>query len=275
MPDANFLKYNIRMKNHLQRLVFVAALFIITVLGGGCASPEKVVYFQDKSNSENVLSIKSRSLVYGPNDLLGITITTLDQEAVKPFTKSVQQQLRTNDKEEYLINSRGTIFFPGLGELKVQGLTRLEVVDLFKERLQPFLKDVIVDVQLLNFKFTVLGEVSKPGTHFVKGERLTVLEALGLAGESLPTGVRNNILVIRTNSDKITEHRIDLTDRNVIMSEAYYLQQNDVIYVQPNKGGVNASASKNNLLLRSNLGVISSVITSLVSLVVLFITLNR
>ena len=135
----------------------------------------------------------------------------------------------------YLVNSHGEIDFPVLGKLQVAGLTRSELTDLMTEKISVYVKSPIITIQIRNFKVSVLGEVNKPGTVNVPNERLSVLDALGMAGDLTIYGNRSNVLLIRDNNGKKEYHRFDLTSAETLTSPYYYLQQNDVLYVEPNK----------------------------------------
>ncbi|MGB2274057.1 MAG: polysaccharide biosynthesis/export family protein, partial [Flavicella sp.] len=167
--------------------------------------------------------------------------------------------------QTYLIAKDGSIEFPQLGKLYVAGLSRLEAIAMLKEKLIPYLVDPVVNIQLLNFKVTILGEVKKPGSYTVQNERITVLEALGLAGDLSIFGERHNVLLIRETEKGKEYKRIDLTSRDFFDSAYYYLQQNDVIYVEPNKPRINSSANS------STTGVLISITSILITIATLVI----
>jgi polysaccharide biosynthesis/export protein len=256
-----------RFRNQMHRCFVIVGSALLL---GACASPQKIIYFQDKVGSASHADTgKTNSLVYAPNDILGITVSALDADAIKPFNKIATENAAENTGEGYLINAKGMIVFPVLGELKVAGLTRTEVAALITDKLLAYVKDVVVDVQLLNFKITILGAVNKPGNYVVTGEKLTIIQAIGMAGDLSITGVRENIVVFREEAGKQKEYRVDITSKDIFASAVYNLHPNDVIYVEPNKGGINASAANNSILVRTNLSLLSSVITTIVSLIVL------
>jgi polysaccharide export outer membrane protein len=136
----------------------------------------------------------------------------------------------------YIIDINGNINFPGLGFVKVAGLTRLQAVEFLQKQLEVYVEDVVVNIQLMNFKYTVLGQVKAPGVQSVPvgTERLTILEAIAKAGDLQITGLRNNVLLIREVNGQRVEYRLDLTSKDLYQSPAYYIRQNDVIYVEPN-----------------------------------------
>jgi polysaccharide export outer membrane protein len=160
----------------------------------------------------------------------------------------------------YLINSDGFIDFPIIGKIKLSGLTRQEAIDTLKVRLNSFIQDPVIIIRMLNYKVTVLGEVQNPGTFTIPNERITLLEAIGIAGDLEITAKRNNILVLREVDGKLTETRIDLTKKDVFNSSVYYLQQNDVIYIEPNRVKMN-SALYNTANVSTGISIISLLVT--------------
>jgi polysaccharide export outer membrane protein len=164
----------------------------------------------------------------------------------------------------YLIDAEGNVQLPGLGTVQLAGLNRMEATAMLQDKISAFVDNPVVNIQILNFKVTILGEVMQPGTYRIPNERMTILEAIGLAGDLKMTGVRTNVLVIRDNDGSKHEYRVDLTDTAVFNSPAYYLQQNDVVYVEPN-----AAARTNASIWRAT----GSVFISLASLIVTTIVL--
>lgn len=243
-----------------------------------CTSKKNLVYFQG-SDSQSADVNKNYSPVLRSDDLLSITVMGLDADAVKPFNLPVS--LLNNNivgsytqgnptQPGYLIDASGNIDFPVIGKIKVGGLTRDAAVELIKLKLDNkkdsvFVKNPNVNIRILNYKVTVLGEVRNPGTFTIPNERITLPEALGIAGDLMITGVRKNVLVIRDVDGKKTETRIDLTSKNIFSSPVYYLSQNDVVYVEPNRARINSS-----VVNTSNVSLVVSVISLLVTMAVLF-----
>jgi polysaccharide export outer membrane protein len=172
-----------------------------------------------------------------------------DMESLAPFqffyssnTQGGQGNMMQNPQMmggaglSYVIDINGNINFPVLGFVKLAGLTRLEAVEFLQKQLQVYVQDVVVNIQLMNFKFTVLGQVKAPGVQMVPvgTERLTILEAIAKAGDLQITGLRNNVLLVRELNGQRTEYRLDLTSKDLYSSPAYYIRQNDIIYVEPN-----------------------------------------
>lgn len=248
---------------------FLLPLIAIIMLTS-CGSRKNIVYFQDEPLQESVLMSAPKELIYKPDDILTINVTALDPETVAPFNLTmVSGGDATNPlggggrrQQTYLVDYDGNIEFPVLGTLKIEGLTRTELTDLLTKRISEYVTNPIVNVRLANFTVTILGEVQKRGTFTIPDERITILEALGMAGDLTIFGRRKNILLIREVDGKKKYSKIDLTTVNVVNSPVYYLQQNDVIYVEPNNARIRASSyNQNNSVLISAIGTLTTIIT--------------
>ena len=221
---------------------------MLVCLLGACASPKDVVYLQDaKVNSRVKAALQYRTVIH-VDDLLSIVVSCDDIEAALPFNTPMiglgQNNTRSGNEQlyGYLVATDGTIDFPVLGKIKVEGLSRTELAAKLKEELSGYLKNPI---QYLNFKVTVLGEVKAPGSYKVNSERVSIFDALGMAGDLQINGKRKNVLVMREEGDEKVFAQLDLTSEKIIHSPFFYLQQNDVVYVEPNKArivGGNAGA---------------------------------
>lgn len=238
-----------------------------------CKAPKDVVYFQESQNLEQIVSKNKQMTTYKVNDIIGIKVAAPDAETALPFnpgSSSISSESTTQNtsisstRPTYLIDAAGMIEFPVLGELKVAGLTSVEVKEMIKEKLKVYINDPIVSVRLENFKVTILGEVNNPGPFNIANERITLLEAIGLAGDLGIKGKRTNITVIREQDDVQTVHKVDLTSKEIFNSPVYYLAQNDVVYVEPNESQIKTSKNNNwpRILtsVTSVLGIIISVI---------------
>ena len=188
-----------------------------------------------------------KGIIIQPQDQLSIIVTSRDPRMATPFNLSVStfytgSELSASSGASqritgYVVSNEGDIDFPSLGELHVAGLNRWQLQDLIKERLADsgLLKDAVVTVEFLNFKISVLGEVTAPGTYSVTGDKITILQALALARDLTIYGQRENVQVIREQNGRRQIFKMDLTRTDIFTSEAYYLQQNDVVYVTPSK----------------------------------------
>lgn len=250
------------MKEKFSKLFYIILGFYFLT---GCASREKIVYFQG-----DLEAIEKQSEQYSPkiqsDDLLVITISARDFEATKPFNQ-VNYYYQSADEvrlQNYLVDEEGFIEYPVLGRVKLGGLTRSEAITYMKQLLSEYIIDPGVTINISNFRVTVLGEVNTPGTFTLPSERITVLEAIGMAGDLTINGVRNNILVVREVEGEKTFHRLDLTSEEVFKSPAYYLSQNDVVYVEPNKAQINSSTySRNTSIIIAIAGLVITVISVL------------
>lgn len=244
--------------------ILIFLISSITLLSS-CVSKEKMVYLQSETKNEKTLSYEP---VLQADDVLLIVVSSENPEVAAPYnlkSVSVQSNSETEVANQrllsYLVNKEGEIMFPLLGAIKVGGLTITEATDKIKLVLKDHVKDAVVSIRILNFKISVLGEVQKPGTFSIESERVTILEALSMAGDLTIYGKRKNILLIREKEGVKTMERIDLTKPDFLNSTSYYLTQNDVIYVEPNKTRINSSGVGPNLTI--TLSAISVLVTIL------------
>ena len=228
-------------------LKFILLIVTINILGS-CETRENMIYFQNIEDAEIERNMIFNSPKVQVGDLLSISVSALDMEAVKPFNipvivyNNISGSVNGVPKQQgYRVLNDENINFPIIGKLKVAGLTISETQDLVVSKLLGYIKDPIVNIEIINFKVTILGDVGRPGTFRVENEQISILQAIGLAGGLTIQGKRNNILVIREKSGNKEYKRIDLRDADLLNSEYYYLQQNDVVYIQPNKTKINSS----------------------------------
>lgn len=265
--------------NKLLRLVFIVG--VAMMMFASCVSNKEMTYVQgiDSTYFAPREIVKDYGLLIQPDDELAISVSSKDRELIAPFNNgtvingggganSYSTANTTSGMTYFYVSKDGTIDFPILGKIKVEGLTINQVSDVIQKQIRAgYISDAIVSTKIMSFKVTVMGDVRKPGVQTLKGQRLTLLEALGNAGDLNNTAVRKNILVVREENGKRVAYRVDLTDsRSVFNSPAYFLQQNDVIYVQSNKAEkVKGSTSYTYL---SVVGTFVSMVTSVVSLIV-------
>ena len=225
----------------------ILLMVVCACMLGACSSYKSVPYMQDATLNETMVAEEPLyDAKIMPKDLLTVTVNTTDPEAAAPFNLTVQtannvsqsNRLTTQPAlQQYLVSNDGTIDFPVLGRLQVGGMTKSEAEDLIREKLKPYLKEVpIVTVRMANYKISVLGEVARPGTFTVSNEKVNVLEALAMAGDLTIWGMRDNVKLVREDAKGTrTIVELDLTKSDLIASPYYYLQQNDILYVTPNK----------------------------------------
>lgn len=228
-----------------KNLVFVA--LAVALLCASCSAPKNVAYIK---NSDEV-DLSQSAYLYDarimPKDVLTITVNTVNPDAAAPFNLSVPTAFNNQTRstysqpilQTYLVDNNGTIEFPVLGNLKVGGLTKAECEKLIHDKIMPYLnakENPVVTVRMANYKISVLGEVNRPGMFTVSNEKINIFEALAQAGDLTIYGVRDNVKLIRENAKGRKEiHTVILNDANLINSPYYYLQQNDILYVEPNK----------------------------------------
>ena len=247
----------------LKTLIFGLFIFL-----NSCVSKKDIIYLQtdtiDKQNISNDYQLR-----FKPDDMLQIIVTAENLESVQSFNLPVFAMQTSNrvvgqpQLQAYLVDSKGFIEFPVLGSIKVGGLNRNEVIERLKEKLDPsYVKDPIINIFITNFKVTVQGDVARPGTFAVANERLSIFDALGLAGDLNISGNRENILVIREENGTKNEYRLNLLSKKSLTSPVYYLQQNDVVYVEPNYAkSQDAAFTRNTGLFISLASVLISLLT--------------
>ena len=245
---------------------------LILISASSCISGKKITYFQNMENLGQEVNAAKNSLEIKPNDLLTISVAAENLESVQPFnlpvisTPSALDPTRATGSpalQTYLVDSDGNIEFPVLGTVEVADLNRQELSEQLEEAITRYVQNPIVNVRIANFQVSVLGEVARPGTYTVPDEYLSLSKALGLAGDLTIYGKRDNVLVIRENEGKKTYEYLDLTDSKSLNSEYYYLQQNDVVYVEPN------NAQKQSAAYNRNASVYISIASVLISLAIL------
>lgn len=222
-------------------------LSFIALLVSSCVSREKITYFQGDLEAVNELAERYEAKIQ-PDDLLAITVFARDEAATRifnqesnipPTASAGNANLR---RLTYLVDKEGYIEFPVLGRIKLGGMSRNEAIQYMKGLLTEEIIDPGVAINILNFRITVLGEVNKPGTFPLENEKITIMEALGKAGDLTINGERKNVLVIREVDGTRNYYRIDLTSNEVFDSPVYYLSQNDIVYVEPNQNKRNLSS---------------------------------
>ena len=252
---------------------------VLTVLLASCVTPKDIIYFQDAGNYSLYNNVESYEVRIHHDDLLAIMVNSQSSEAALPFNLPIANYYVGGDSYGqqrllgYLVDSNGDIDFPVLGKLHVEGLMRNELRELIKTKLieEGQLKDPIVTVNFLNFKISVQGEVNRPGTFFIQGERITLLEALSMAGDLTIYGRRDRVAVIRETSGKRSILYHNLSSTEIFQSPCYYLQQNDNVYVEPNKRRVQQS----NINQNNSAAVWLSIVSVLLTTISLFVRISN
>ena len=263
--------------------LFYFILAAVAVLLTSCSTPKNVAYIQ---NSDSIDYAKSEFLYDArimPKDILTITVNTVNPEASAPFNLVVSTELRTNTVgggiggqralQTYLVDNNGCIDFPVVGKLQVGGLTKSMCEKLIHDKIKRYMnaeENPIVTVRMSNYKISVIGEVNRPGMFTVGNEKINIFEALAQAGDLSIYGVRDRVKLIRENAKGRKEiHTINLNDANIVNSPYYYLQQNDVVYVEPNQVKARNSA------IGTSTTIWISVTGALVSLASLIVNILR
>ena len=262
----------------MKKIIYSALVVLTMVLMlSSCGSTKNVAYFQ---NADSISYAASKMLYEAkimPKDELTITVITTDPKAAIPFNLAVSQTIGTGGQlsssggslQGYLVDNNGNIEFPVVGTLHVGGLTKNQAENLIKSKVKPYLaeqENPIVTVRMGSYHVSVLGEVEKPGIIYAPQEKMSVLEALAQCGDLTIYGKRDNVLLIRQDAEgEKHTYRLNMNDANIINSPYYYLQQNDIIYVEPNKvKAQNSSIGSSTTLWFSAV----SILTSIASLVV-------
>ena len=254
-------------------------LMCMVVLLAACSAPKEVLYLQDISLIKEEPIGKSYEGIIHKDDLLAIIVNSKDPELALPFNMPLityqigNQNIGQQRLVGYLVNQDGNIDFPILGEIHVEGLTRMQVTELIKKKLisEELIKDPIVTVQFLNFKVSVIGEVGRPGTFDISGDRITLLEALSMAGDLTIYGRRDRVAVIREKDGKRSILYHDLRSSDIFQSPCYYLQQNDIVYVEPN----NAKTGQSRINSNNSASVWLSSVSVLASITSLLVTMFK
>ena len=226
------------MKNLIYYLILLLTMF-------SCKPKENMVYMEKEKNIAE--SKINQAVFYGAHiqsgDVLDIKVTAFDENAVRPFnlysmnnstsTGQVNGQTAQLAPQGYLVDNEGFIYFPVLGKLYIKGMTLAQLRADLEKRLLAYLTDPLVSIKQLNFNITVLGEVKNPGQYTNPSDKITVLQALGLAGDMTDYGNRTNVKLIREIDGVSKTYTIDFTNKNITNSPYYYMQQNDVLYIEP------------------------------------------
>ena len=267
------------MKFRFNPLQTVCVLFAGLFMLSSCATVKDIAYFQNKVVNQPEKIDKHAGIVIQPKDMLSIVVSSRNPELVTMFNLPVVSYQAGSEIVAgggaqrilgYVVDNAGCIDFPVLGPLAVAGMTRWELAEMIKTKLIKggLLTDAVVTVEFMNFKVSVLGEVNAPGTYTIEGDKVTVLQAISLARDLTIFGMRENVSVIRERDGERTIYQINLCDVNLFKSPAYYLQQNDIIYVEPNKEKARQSTTDDKTLRMTSIFVSGgSLVVSVATLV--------
>ncbi len=228
-------------------------LFIFPIVFTSCLPKKEIIYLQGMQNSDN--SSTNYEPLIQRDDILYINISSQEAEAVVAFNLDAQTSKDlntsssgyTSQKQSYLVDNLGNIEFPILGTISVAGYSINEFRDVLKLKLKDYVLDPVINIRIINFKVTVTGEVNKPGVVSTTSQRLTLFDALALSGDLTLYGKRDNILLVRDFQGVKTYNRVDITKADFVNSPFYYLDQNDLIYVEPRKAKIDSTAIGTNI----------------------------
>jgi len=257
--------------NNVKKGLNLSVVLIVIALTSSCVSNKKIAYFQDiqtinQAKLENAISFTEPTIQ--PDDILSINIFTLNpqsgaivnQAASTPTLGGNTNTSLSTQNTGFLVDKNGDIELSLVGKIKVSGFTTYQARELIREKVSVFYKEPNIQLRFANFKVSVLGEVNAPSAYTLPNEKVSVLDALSLAGDLTIYGRRDNILIVRDNNGKKEFARLDLNSSSIFSNPFYYLKQNDVIYVEPNKRKVSASNSAQ----IQTIGVIASVVSVIV-----------
>ena len=253
--------------------IFIGYLIVLLLLSS--CGRRNLAYFSDVYDNNEVaqlLPLVPETKIQ-PDDILSISVTTINQEANALFnTGEVIEQGSTVDyrntksnlyREGYLVDKNGNVDFPVIGLIKLGGLTKIEAKDFLNEKLLKIVKDPIINIRFLNFKITVVGEVNRPDTFTIPSEKITIFQALGMAGDMTAYGKRNNVLVMREDKGALRFKRINLNSKDVLRSTYFYLKPNDIVYVEPVRAKAIQATANTQLL---------AIATSILTIIVLVVS---
>ena len=266
--------YFMKCFNLLKRIT--PFLFVLIVFS--CKPREELVYYQNIDGLAQAEKLNTYEIKIQPDDLLTIIVSADDPESALPFNLTTVSVPSANNAmasrgqetlQSYLVDASGSIDFPILGKLKVGGLSRTELMKELETKIAKYIKNPIINIRLINFKVSVQGEVTNPGIFAVNSDRVTLIEAISMAKDLTIYGKRDNILIIREVNGVKSYNRVDITKADFINSPFYYLSQNDVVYVEPNKTRINGAA------VGANTGVIISITSLLITVITLIVTASN
>ncbi|MDO4165357.1 MAG: polysaccharide biosynthesis/export family protein [Bacteroides sp.] len=263
------------MKHHL----FLLSLFLLLLLLSSCNTSKKILYFQDVVVNHPEVIEATKDITVQPMDQISIMVSSKDPQLAALFNltriqvragSDLQGSNNNGEVSGYTLDDSGNIDFPVLGTLHIAGMTKNEIAALVKKRLieENLVKDPVVTVEFMNLNFSVLGEVTNPGKYSISKDQITLLEALSMAGDLTIYGQRDGIYVIREENGQRTTYLTDIRSKDFFRSPVYYLKQNDVVYVQPNKVRAGQSTINDNNVKSVSLWLsIGSFLTTLAILI--------
>ncbi len=241
-----------------------------------CSSPKRAIYFNSDKKGDTTTKVSSLTprpdLIINEDDILAINISSVDaftqkdpvaifNEGGVPYAISAQGSTGGQSVKGYLVGPDGNIDFPVVGRIKLAGLTPTQAKDMLSSKLKDYIKSPVVEVRIINYKINMLGEVARVGPVLAPNHKMNILEAIAAAGDIPLTGRKDNVLIIREKNGKQEFGHINLNSKDVFTSPYYYLQQNDIVYVEPNR----IKRQETNEFLRFYLPTFATILTSILS----------
>jgi polysaccharide export outer membrane protein len=219
----------------INKILSCTCLLLIILLSA-CAPRRDLVYFSDLANTASVNDQPGQEIRIRQNDIVNVSMNSLSPESDALFASNKNVSADgTTKREGYRVNKSGMIHLPLIGDIKIEGMTIEEADITIATELTKHVKKPVVDVQIINFKITVIGEVNKPSSFIIPDEKVNVLEALGLAGDMTVYGKRERVLIIRSEGNSKTIKKLNLNNKEILSSPYFYLRQNDIVYVEPDR----------------------------------------
>ncbi|MDL2224194.1 polysaccharide biosynthesis/export family protein [Bacteroidales bacterium OttesenSCG-928-M06] len=261
----------------MNKLKALSSLLLLLAIAWmtSCRSSKDIEYFQDVNEIPDIAyqyDMANYEIKIMPNDNLLILVTAEKPLAAVPYNSvdlTKGYGITTLEWQGYLVDENGDINFPELGKVHLGGLTKSEAITLLQNKISEFITKPLVNIRIMNYRVSIFGEVNRPGTFSVSSEKISVPEALALAGDMTIYGKREDVLICRVENGEKKFIHVDLTSSSVFFSEAYYLQQNDIIYVKPNRS--KAMSSSYNPMT----GTILSVATLLIAITTLILNQTK
>ncbi len=263
----------------IKNILFGILMTIMLSTLSSCKMQKQIPYFKNlETTTGTITTVESQETTIKKHDILTITVSSLDPLAAAPFNLPLvsysnpgsETVASGNSLQPYIVDNDGYITFPVIGKMKLAGMKKSEAIEYIKNSLSPYLKDPIITIQFTNYRISILGEVRSPGAYTISNEHVTILDALAMAGDMTLYGRRENVLLIREKDNGDREYiRFNLNNTDIMDSPYFYLEQNDVIYVEPNAIRATAASNTNVSLYfsgASTLATLATVIISVVSL---------
>lgn len=267
----------------MQRTIYLVAVALL-LLGASCKAPQKTIYFAENTPLDPHVQVenieKRKEITLLPDDIIAINVSSISSittsgigtaDPVAIFnqggtnyniTSSIGNGGAGGDNKGYLVDVNGFIDYPVLGKVKVSGLTIREVKEMMAKRLEDFIKNPVVEVRIINYKITVLGEAGSPGFIIASNHKISVIDAIAMAGDMPITGRKDNVMIIRETEGRREYARLNLNSRNVFSSPYYYLKQNDIIYIEPTR----VRRQESNDFLRFYLPTVTSLLSTAIAI---------